>query len=102
MGLAENRPSLTPFLSRFWAVSRSKWTSFWGSEAQERRKDHRQRRTRWPQHHHRPSRHAEAGVVLGPAGVALAVIFQAFLGLKTPKTSSIWIEKRPKNGSRTA
>ena len=32
-------------------MPRSKWTSFWGFEAQERLKDHRQRRTRCPQQH---------------------------------------------------
>ena len=54
---------------------------------------------RWPQHHPHPSgRHSQVVVMLRPTGAPLAVIFWAFLDLKTPKT-------RPfgsRNGSETA
>ena len=84
-----------PFLSRF-SIRMDKKSGF---EAQKRLKDHHQRRTRWPQHDLCLSiARRWAGVMLGPTGAPLAVIFEAFLGLKTPKT-------RPfgsRNGSETA
>jgi hypothetical protein len=44
--------------------------------------------------------HRWAGVMLEPMGAPLAVIFKAFLALKTskPNFSSIWVEKRLRNG----
>ena len=72
-------------------------------EAQKRLKDHRQRCPRWPQHDLCLSiARRWAGVMLGPTGAPLAVIFEAFLGLKNPKNSYIWIEERLRNGSGTA
>ena len=42
--------------------------------------------------------HLQAGVMFGPTGAPLAVIFEAFLGLKTQKTRPFgW-----RNGSETA
>jgi hypothetical protein len=38
------------------------------------------------------------GVMKGPTGAPLEVAFQAFLALKKPKFSSIWVEKRLRNG----
>ena len=49
--LAVSRAVREPFLSRF-STQMDKKTGF---EAQKRLKDHRQRRTRWPQHHLRLS-----------------------------------------------
>jgi hypothetical protein len=47
-----------------------------GFDGQKRLNDHRQRRTRRPQHHPCPSgRHVQAGVTLEPTVVPLAVIF---------------------------
>jgi hypothetical protein len=74
-----------PFLSHFWAVSRPKWPKNWVFEVQKRLKHHRQRRTRWPQHHTRVEMARQwAGVMLRPTGAPLAVIFWAFLDLKKP------------------
>ena len=71
---------------------------FCGFEAQERLKDYRQRHTRWPQHHPCLGMARWAVVMLGPTRAPLAVIFSAFLDLRTPKT-------RPfgsRNGPETA
>ena len=71
MTLAGTRPFLQPFLSRFSTQMDKKL----GFEGQKRLNDHRQRRTRRPQHHPRPSRrHVQAGVMLEPTIVPLAVI----------------------------
>ena len=49
---------------------------FWGFEAQKRLKDHRQRRTCWPQHQTCPSAcYNQTKVMLGPTGAPLVVIF---------------------------
>ena len=40
--------------------------------------------------------------MLEPKGVPLAVIFQAFLTLKTKKIVRFWVDKRLRNGRETA
>jgi hypothetical protein len=75
--LAELRPFLWPFLSRFWASPRPKWSKIWFFEAQKRLKDHRRRRTCWPpQHHFRVDMACRwTGELLRPTGAPLAVVF---------------------------
>ena len=70
--LAVSRAVPEPFLSRFSIQT----DEFLGFGAQKRLKDHRQRRTCWPQHHSRPSACCtQTEVMLGPTGAPLAVIF---------------------------
>ena len=62
-----------PFLSRF-STQMDEFSR--GFEAQKRLKNHRQRRTCWPQHHSHPSAcYNLMGVMLGPMGAPLAVRF---------------------------